>query len=90
MVVSRWSKKGSSDDAFSRHGGKLSQAQLLEHIREMPIDSWEQQYRIKQIMKKFDDPAYIRGITREEFYQGLDDMTNDIGSTDLERIREHF
>jgi hypothetical protein len=90
MALSRWSRKRNSDDAFSRNGGKLSHAQLIAHIREMEIDSWEQKHRIKEVMKKFGDPAYAKGITQADFHQGLEDLASDIDPTYLDEINEHF
>ena len=44
-------------------------------------------------MEKF-DTSYSRGITKEEFYKGLDEMAKNpldrIDSKHIERIKKHF
>lgn len=80
-------------DVFSRSGGRLSMNQFNRIFSRMPLRDIEREY-VKRVMERFDQPYFSRGITREEFQKGLDEMlrnTRDpIGRGTIERIKKHF
>lgn len=80
------------NDAFSRHGGRLSKRQFEQYLNMVPLQLWEKEY-VKRVMEKFNN-QYSQGLTREEFFQGLEEMAknpNDqIDSADIERIKSRF
>ena len=84
--------KDASPDIFKQRGGKLYGKRLNRRINGLPLSHTQKEY-VKQVMAKHDRPG-SRGITREEFLYGLDEMarnTNDsIRQEDIKRIKEHF
>ena len=62
-------------------------------ITRVTLTPEEREYA-KRIMERFDIAAYSMGITREEFFQGLDEMANNpndpIDPQEVERIKERF
>ncbi|HEY4475916.1 MAG: hypothetical protein UY78_C0028G0007 [Parcubacteria group bacterium GW2011_GWA1_53_13] len=80
-------------DAFSRYGGSMSREQMNQYIDLVTLTPEEREYA-KRIMERFDIAAYSMGITREEFFQGLDEMANNpndpIDPQEVERIKERF
>ncbi|MBI4123106.1 MAG: hypothetical protein HY458_01940 [Parcubacteria group bacterium] len=80
-------------DTFSRYGGRMSRQQFEQYINTVTLLPEEREY-VKRVMERFDIPTYSMGITREEFFQGLDEMAknpNDpITPEETERIKERF
>lgn len=80
-------------DVFSRYGGRLTQQQFEQRMQRVPLRSENKEY-VKRVMERFDNPHYSRGITKEEFQKGLDEMlknTRDpIDRQKLERLKKHF
>ncbi len=79
-------------DAFSRYGGMMSRQQMDQYIGLLTLTQEEREY-VRRVMERF-DTSYSMGITREEFFQGLDEMAknpNDpIDPQEVERIKERF
>lgn len=95
---SRSNKGGSQNkkpqrDVFSRYGGRLTQRQFEQRMHRVPLRPEDKEY-VKRVMERFDNPHYSRGITKDEFQKGLDEMlknTRDpIDRQKIERLREHF
>ncbi|HEY4511108.1 MAG TPA: hypothetical protein VJG29_01930 [Candidatus Paceibacterota bacterium] len=80
-------------DAFSNYGGRMSHQQFEQYINTVTLLPEEREY-VKRLMERFDIPSYSMGITREEFFQGLDEMAknpNDpITPEEAERIKQRF
>lgn len=80
------------NDAFSRNAGRLSKQQFELYLNRVPLHPWEREY-VKRVMEKFDD-HYSLGITREEFFKGLDEMAENprdrITKEHAERIKKYF
>lgn len=79
-------------DAFSRNSGKLSKRQFEQYLNRVPLRSSQKEY-IKRVMEKF-NTSYSRGITKEEFYKGLDEMAKNprdhITSKHIELLKKYF
>ena len=79
-------------DAFSRYGGMMSRQQMDQYIGLVSLTPEEREY-VRRLMERFDTP-YSVGVTREEFFQGLDEMANNpndpIDPQEVERIKERF
>ncbi len=79
-------------DVFSTYGGVMSRQQMDQYIGLLTLTQEEREY-VRRVMERF-DTSYSVGITREEFFQGLDEMTknpNDpIDPQEVERIKERF
>ena len=80
-------------DAFSNYGGRMSRQQFEQYINTVTLLPEEREY-VKRLMERFDISTYSMGITREEFFQGLDEMAknpNDpITPEEAERIKQRF
>lgn len=80
------------NDAFSRHGGRLSKRQFEQYLNRVPLQSWDREY-VKRVMEKF-NTSYSRGITRDEFHKGLDEMAKNprdrINKTKIALIKKYF
>ena len=80
------------NDAFSRNAGRLSKKQFELYLNRVPLRSWEREY-IKRVMEKF-DTSYSLGLTKKEFYKGLDEMAKNprdqISTALVERIKKYF
>lgn len=80
-------------DVFSRYGGRLTPEQLKREMWRVPLRPEEREY-VKRVMERFDQPYFSRGITREEFYKGLEEMTKNlqdpISPEEVERIKKYF
>ena len=80
-------------DIFSRYGGRLFKHQMHDVISRIPLHEHEKEY-VKRVMEKFDHPSFSEGVTREEFFKGLDEMAKNqydpIDSTKVESIKRHF
>jgi hypothetical protein len=87
------SEKSSRSDIFGRYGGKITLNQFKEILSRTPMQTTQREY-VKRVIEKFHHPYYSRGITREEFEKGLDEMlrnTRDpIGRHLIEKIRKRF
>jgi len=59
-------------DIFSSYGGKISKKRLNRRLDRMPLNTIQKEY-VKQVMSKHDRYG-SRGITREEFQEGLKEM----------------
>ena len=79
-------------DIFSRHGGKVTKKLFDQHINKLPLHVWQREY-VKQVMEKH-NTIYSRGITRQEFHQGLDEMAKNtrdpIRERKIKRLKKHF
>ncbi|MEA3453228.1 MAG: hypothetical protein U9Q96_02765 [Patescibacteria group bacterium] len=86
--------KGSGRNFFdrSRYGGKISSKGFGVKMRSMRLRPVEKEY-VKSVMEKFDS-HHSRGITKEEFLQGLDEMKankrDNISDAEVEKLRKHF
>lgn len=96
LFNSKSSKRDSSSkrrDIFDKYGGKLTREQFKRHMWNVPMRTVDKEY-VKRVMEKFDVPYYSRGITKEEFHKGLDQMlknTRDpIGRRGIERLKKYF
>lgn len=71
----------------------MSRQQFEQYINLVPLLPEEREY-VKRVMERFDISTYSMGITREEFFQGLDEMVknpNDpITPEEAQRIKERF
>lgn len=83
-------------EAFERHKGRLTQREIEQHLRRIPLRSNQREY-IKAVIAKFDnpyEPPSKRFVTEEEFLQGLDEMAKNnrdsISSDEVERIKKYF
>ena len=80
-------------DVFSQHGGVMSQEQIGQYLDMVSLLPEQRNY-VKQVLMKFDVPAYSAGITQQEFFKALDDMTQNtgdpIGPAEIERIKARF
>ena len=80
-------------DAFSTYGGMMSRQQFEQYINTVTLLPEEREY-VKRVMERFDEPTFSMGITREEFFRGLDEMANNpndpIDPQEVERIKERF
>ncbi len=86
-------RQGSSKpDIFKQRGGKLYKRRVDRRINRLPITRTQKEY-VKQVMSKYDRPG-SRGVTREEFLSGLDEMAKNtkdsIKQSEIKRIKEHF
>lgn len=83
---------GQNKDIFAKSGGLLGKMKMNKQIDKMPLKPVQQEY-IKQVMAKYQRYGK-RGITREEFNQGMDEMARNTGDPikriDIERIKRHF
>lgn len=80
-------------NVFNRHGGKITREQLAWQVDRIPsFQPWEREY-IKRVLERYDTDTN-RYITREEFFQGLEEMAkNDkdpITPEEVERIKKAF
>ena len=89
-LFSRYTRK--SNNIFSKHGGKLTRKQFEQRLKRVPLQSWQREY-VKRVMEKF-NTHYSKGITREEFHAGLDEMAKNphdrIDSKHIDLIKKHF
>lgn len=79
-------------DVFSSYGGKISKKRLDRRLDRMPLNRTQKEY-VKQVMAKH-DRYDSRGITREEFHEGLKEMESNVRDPvkkeHIRRIKEHF
>jgi hypothetical protein len=78
---------------FSRQGGRpISQRRFNQRMMYARLRPAEKEY-VKSVMKKFDAP-YTRGITKEEFNKGLDEMKKNkrdrITDREIKHIKDAF
>ena len=70
----------------------MSRQQMEQYVGLLTLTPEEREY-VTRTLERF-DTAYSVGITREEFFQGLDEMAknpNDpIDPQEVERIKERF
>jgi len=78
-------------DVFSRKG-RLYKTPMEKRIGKIPLSKTQKEY-VKEVMAKYDRPE-SKGVTREEFLHGLDEMakdkTNPIKQRDIEKIKRRF
>lgn len=93
--TSKYRAKGGSGqkkDIFAKSGGMIGKRRLNRQVDRMAFSPVQQEY-IKQVMAKYHRFGK-RGVTREEFNQGLDEMARNtrdpIKRIDIDRIRRHF
>ncbi len=71
----------------------MSRQQMDQYIDLVTLLPEDREY-VKRVMERFDISTYSMGVTREEFFQGLDEMAknpNDpITPEEAERIKERF
>ena len=83
--------EGAKPDIFEK-GGKIYGKRASKRISKLPLSRMQKEY-VKQVMAKHDRPG-SRGITREEFLHGLDEMERNprdpVTRKDVERIKKHF
>ncbi len=77
---------------FGKHGGKFTRKQFARRLRSVPLQSRQKEY-VESVMERF-DARHSRGITEEEFHEGLDEMAKNpkdrIDRKHIERIKKHF
>lgn len=80
-------------DVFDRYHGKMTKKEMDWYLERTPLRNTEREY-VKSVMDRFDEPHYSRGITREEFKRGLEEMEKDkrdsMDKRKIERVRQHF
>lgn len=80
-------------DTFSRYGGRMSRQQFEQYINTVTLLPEEREY-VKRVMERFDEPTFSMGITREEFFRGLDEMAKNpddpITPEEADRIKDRF
>jgi len=88
------SQSNSGKTFFDRHGygGRLSPRRVGRQMNRLRMRPSDREY-VKQVMTKFDAP-FSRGITEEEFSQGLDEMKKNkrdrITDREIKRIKRIF
>ena len=71
----------------------MSRQQMEQYINLVTLLPEEREY-VKRVMERFDIPTYSMGVTREEFFQGLDEMAKNpsdpITPEEANRIKQRF
>jgi len=85
-------KKENPHDAFNRHGGRLTRKQFAAYVDRVSLQPWEREY-VKRVMERY-DVQHNRYISREDFFDGLDEMVKNqkdpISKAEVERIKKEF
>ena len=86
--------KKPSPDVFSRYGGRLTGQQFRKRMRRIRMQPRHKKEYVERVMERFDTAPHSRGITRQEFEKGLDEMAKNtrdpIDRENVERLRKHF
>lgn len=71
----------------------MSSKRLSTHLRRVPLSPQQREY-VRRVMERYDERIRSRGVTREEFHKGLDEMAKNsrdpISRREVETIKKYF